>query len=112
MQVGRRIDEVVSVNIFAVNWFIKGLRGNSVTFALLFASFIVGLSLSHFVKVILARLGVHWLFILILPVVFFSWLAKREAQLIPDEQKRKWWARGLIAGSIIVALLINWLRKP
>ncbi len=99
------------MNIFAVNWFIKGLRGNSVTFALLFASFLVGLSLSHYVKVVLEKLGVHWLYVMILPVVFFTWLAKREDRIIPDESKRKLWARGLIAGSILLAVLISWIRK-
>ena len=99
------------MNIFAVNWFIKGLRGKSVTFALLFATYLLGFSLSHYVKVLLTRLGVHWLFVLILPVVFFSWLAGREDRFIPDERQRKLWARGLLAGSIAVAMLIAQLRK-
>jgi len=99
------------VNIFAVNWFIKGLRGSSVTFALLFATFVLGFSLAHYVRVVLARLGVHWLFVLILPVVFFGWLAKREDRFIPDERQRKLWARGLLAGSLALALVIARLRK-
>lgn len=82
------------------------------TFAALFASFLLGWSLSHWVNVLLSRLGVHWLFALILPVLLFGWLAKREERFIPDERKRKLWARGLIAGSVAVALLIAWLRKP
>jgi hypothetical protein len=98
------------VNIFAANWLVKGLRGNSVTFALLFASFVVGYSLSHFVHVVLEKLGVHWLYVMILPVVFFGWLAKREERWLPDERQRKLWARGLIAGSILLALAISWLR--
>lgn len=99
------------MNIFAANWLVKGLRGNSVTFALLFASFVVGYSLSHFVHVVLEKLGVHWLYVMILPVVFFGWLAKREERWLPDERQRKLWARGLIAGSILLALLISWLRR-
>ena len=99
------------VNPFAISWLWRGLKGNSVTFALLFASFLVGLSLSHYVKLALAKLGVHWLYVMILPVVLFSWLAKREERILPDEQQRKLWARSLIAGSIVVAVLISWLRK-
>lgn len=99
------------VNPFAISWLWRGLKGNSVTFALLFASFLVGLSLSHYVKLALAKLGVHWLYVMILPVVLFSWLAKREERILPDEQQRKLWARSLIAGSILVAVLISWLRK-
>jgi hypothetical protein len=98
------------VNPFAISWLWRGFKGNSVTFALLFASFLVGLSLSHYVKLGLTRLGVHWLYVMILPVVFFSWLAKREERLIPDEAKRKLWARSLIAGSIVLAIVINQLR--
>lgn len=99
------------VNPFAISWLWRGFKGRSVTFALLFASFMVGLSLSHFVKVALLRLGVHWLYVLILPIVFFSWLAKREDRFIPDARRRTLWARGLIAGSIALAMLIAWLRK-
>jgi len=99
------------VNPFAISWLWRGFKGNSVTFALLFASFLVGLSLSHYVKLGLTKLGVHWLYVMIIPVVFFSWLAKREDRFIPDEAKRKFWARSLIAGSIILAVLIAWIRK-
>lgn len=98
------------MNPFAISWLWRGFKGNSVTFALLFATFAVGLSLSHWVKVALARLGVHWLFILLLPVVFFSWLAKREEVWLPDVARRRLWARGLIVGSLAIALLIAWLR--
>ena len=99
------------MNIFAANWFLKGLRGNSVTFALLFASCLVGFSLSHLIHVVLEKLGVHWLYVMILPVVFFTGLAKREDRIMPDEAKRKLYARGLIAGSILLALLLAWIRK-
>lgn len=99
------------MNIFAVNWFIRGLRGNSVTFSLLFATFLLGFSLSHLVAVALTRLGVHWLFVLFLPVLFFGWLSKRENRFIPDESKRKLIARSIIAGSILLALLIRWVRS-
>lgn len=98
------------MNIFAVNWFLKGLRGHSVTFAALFASFVLGASLSHYLNVLLTRIGVHWLYALILPALFFMWLSKREDRVIPDQQKRKLWARGLIGGSILLAFVIAWLR--
>jgi len=99
------------VNPFAISWLWRGFKGNSVTFALLFASFVIGLSLSHYVKLLLTKLGVHWLYVIILPVLFFSWLAKKEVTFVPDERKRKFWARGMIAGSIVLALLIGWIRR-
>lgn len=99
------------VNPFELSWLWRGLRGNSVTFALLFASCVVGLSLSHYVQLALSKLGVHWLYVLIIPVFFFSWLAKREPHWLPEERQRKLWARSLIVGSIVLAMLIAWLRR-
>ena len=99
------------VNPFAVSWLWRGVRGHSVTFALLFASCLLGWPISHYVNEGLTRLGVHWLYALIIPALFFMWLAKREDRLIPEEAKRKLYARSLIAGSIVLAVLIAWLRK-
>ena len=98
------------VNPFAISWLWRGFMGRSVTFALLFASFVLGWSLSHQVNVLLTKLGMHWLYALLLPAFLFMWLAKREDRFIPNEAKRKLWARGLIAGSILVAILIAWLK--
>lgn len=98
------------VNPFAISWLWRGFKGRSVTFALLFASFVLGWSLSHQVNVLLTRLGVHWLYALMLPAFFFMWLAKREERFIPDLTKRTLWARWLIGGSIALALLIAWLN--
>lgn len=98
------------VNPFAISWLWRGFRGRSVTFALLFASFVLGWSLSHAVNVLLTRLGVHWLYALMLPAFGFMWLAKREDRIFPDEAKRTLYARRLIGGSIILAILIAWLR--
>ena len=99
------------VNPFALSWLWRGFKGKSVTFALLFASCLLGWSISGEVGRLLAWLGVHWLYAMILPGFFFMWLAKREDRFIPEEAKRKLYARSLIVGSIAVALLIGWLRK-
>jgi hypothetical protein len=99
------------VNPFAISWLWRGFRGRSVTFALLFATFVLGWPVSAAVNHLLARLGVHWLYAMILPALFFMWLARREDRFIPDEARRKVWARGLIAGSLVLALLLAWFRK-
>lgn len=80
------------------------------TFSLLFASFVLGLSISGGVKHLLASLGVHWLYVLILPVVFFTWMNGRETKWIPDERRRRVIARSLIFGSIVLAIVINQIR--
>ena len=92
-------------------WLWRGLKGNSVTFAALFASVLVGASIAGSFHHLLASLGVHWLYVILIPIFLFSWLASKEPLWIPDEKQRKLWARSLIAGSILLAILISWLRK-
>jgi len=99
------------VNPFAIGWLWRGFKGKSVTFALLFATFMLGWPLSAQVNHLLARIGVHWLYAMVLPAFFFMWLAKREDRIFPDEAKRKLYARGLIAVSLLLAILIAWIRQ-
>ncbi len=97
-------------NPFAIAWLWRGFRGNSVTFAALFASLVLGASIAGGFTRLLMSLGVHWLYVLVVPGFLFSWLSKKELLWLPDESKRKLYARGLIAGSIVGAILIGWLR--
>lgn len=92
-------------------WFWRGLMGHSVTFAALFASVLLGASIAGGFQKLLTSLGVHWLYVILIPIFLFSWLSKRESQWLPDERTRKLYARGLIIGSILVAILIAWLRR-
>ena len=98
-------------NPFALSWLWRGLKGNSVTFAVLFAALLLGWSISAEFGQLLQRLGVHWLYAMILPAICFMVLAKNEQRFIPDEAKRKLYARALIAGAIVLAILIAKLRK-
>lgn len=91
-------------------WFWRGFKGKSVTFAALFASLLIGASIAGGFQKLLAALGVHWLYVFLIPVFLFSWLNQMEPQWLPDEAKRKLYARSLIIGSILVAILIAWLR--
>jgi hypothetical protein len=97
-------------NPFVLSWLWRGLKGNSVTFAALFASLLLGASIAGGFRHLLATLGVHWLYVILIPVFLFSWLSRMEAQWLPDEAKRKLYARSLIVGSIVAAILIAWLR--
>lgn len=99
------------VNPFAISWLWRGLKGNSVTFAALFASVLLGWSISAEVGRLLARSGVHWLYAMILPACFFMWLAKNEPRFIPEEARRKLYARGLIVGSVVLAIVVAKLRR-
>jgi hypothetical protein len=100
------------VNPFAISWLWRGLKGSSVTFAILFASLLFGFSISHEVGIGLKKLGVHWLYVMILPGLFFMLLARYENRLIPDESKRKLYARSLIVVSILVAIAIAKFKTP
>ena len=42
---------------------------------------------------------------------FFSWLSKQEPGWLPDEAKRKLYARSLIVGASLIAIPIGWLKK-
>ena len=81
------------------------------TFAALFAALLIGVSIAGGFRHLLASLGLHWLYVILVPIFFFSWLSKMEPQWIPDEGKRKLYARSLIAGSVALALLLAWIRK-
>lgn len=91
-------------------WFWRGLMGNSVTFAALFASVLLGVSIAGSFQKLLGSLGVHWLYVILIPIFLFSWLGRKEQQWLPDERQRKWWARGLIVGSIVLAIVINQIK--
>ena len=84
--------------------------GNSVTFAALFASVLLGASIAGGFKHLLAALGIHWLYIILIPIFLFSWMNKQEPRWLPDAARRKLYARSLIVGSVVLAVLIAWLH--
>lgn len=98
------------VNPFAISWLWRGFKGKSVTFALMFATFVLGWPISTEVNLLLTKIGVHWLYAMALPAVLFMWLAKRENRFMPEESKRKLYARTLIVGSLLLAVVINQIR--
>ena len=100
------------VNPFAISWLWRGLKGNSVTFALLFASLLLGASIAGGFQKLLAALGVHWLYAMLIPIGLFWWLDKKEPTWLPDMEKRKLYARSLIFGSILIAVLVAWFKSP
>ena len=100
------------VNPFAISWLWRGLKGNSVTFALLFASLLLGASIAGGFQRLLALLGVHWLYAILIPIGLFWWLDKKEPTWLPDMGKRKLYARSLIIGSVLIAVLVAWFKSP
>lgn len=98
------------MEISAATWLWRGLRGHSITFSVLFASVVLGISIAGSVGHLLRSLGLHWLYVLIIPAIFFGWLNGREPKWIPDDKKRKRIARWIIFGAIVLAVIINQVR--
>jgi len=92
--------------ISSSRWLWRGLRGQSVTFAALFALGILGVSVLHLLRRMLHAMHAPWYVWLILPFVIVATVARWETRILPDEAQRKRWSRGLIFGSLALALLI------
>lgn len=93
----------------AISWLWKALLGRSVTFAVLFALTLAGFSVLAGVKQGLRAAGASWLVLLLLPTLLLAVLAKKESDWIPNEDVRRRWARSLIFGSLLAAVLSSFL---
>lgn len=87
-------------------WLWKALRGQSVTFAALFALSILGLSVVRAFRSLLSAIGAPWLLLFILPAIAIGLVARREREWMPDEEQRKRWSRRLVFGAIGLAVLL------
>jgi hypothetical protein len=96
--------------ISASSWLWKALRGHSVTFAVLMACGLLGVSIVHWLKVGLDALHAPWLAALLVPTFVIGLLAKKEKTWIADEARRRFWARSILAGAAVLAAALAWLR--
>jgi hypothetical protein len=96
--------------ISAISWLWKSLRGHSVTFAMLIAFGLLGFSVIRWMKQGLDAVGTPWLAVFVLPGILIGMLAKHERVWIPDEARRKLWARSILGASVLVAVLMAFLR--
>ena len=80
------------------------------TFAVLLACALLGVSVLRLVKEGLYAVGTPWWLVLIIPSVLIGMLAKKEAVWIPDEALRRRWARGLVIGSVVLSVLIAFIK--
>ncbi len=81
------------------------------TFAALFASLVLGFSLMGLLHRVLADVGIHWLFVLLVPFFLVRWLSKKEPEWIPDANLRRKIALWTLFGSLVVAGLSAWLLR-
>lgn len=94
-----------------VSWGWRALRGYSVTFAVLFACGILGLSLINEFRYLLTRWHAPWYAWLIIPMIVIGYLAKKESQWLPDPEVRRKWSRRIFLGAIIIAVLLAVIRR-
>lgn len=94
----------------ALSWSWRALRGHSVTFAALFACSVLGVSIVAEFRHLLTRFGAPWYVWLLVPMFVVAYLARKEAEWLPEVDTRRKWARRLFFGSIVIALLIAFLR--
>jgi threonine/homoserine efflux transporter RhtA len=99
------------LNPISTLWFWRGLTGHSVTFATLFASVLLGFSISKGLHHLLGWFGFHWLYVLIIPILLFKVLARAEVHWIPDPDRRRSLALGILLGSIALSASISWIRS-
>jgi hypothetical protein len=93
--------------ISALSWTWRAVRGNSLTFAVLFALGLLGVSVVTEFRHLLDRLGAPWYAWFLVPMVGIAYLARKEADWLPDVRRRKIWARAVFFGSIVIAILIS-----
>lgn len=96
--------------ISAVTWSWRALRGHSLTFAVLFAFSILGISVLAVVRNVLSRGGAPWYIWMIAPMILVTVLAKKEVDWLPDPVERKKWARRIFFGSIVISIVIAFFR--
>jgi hypothetical protein len=82
------------------------MRGHSVTFAVLFAFALLGVSVVGVLRSGLGALGAPWLLILVIPALAVGALARKERDWIPEEKTRKTWARSIVAAAVLLAFVL------
>lgn len=80
----------------------KALRHFSLTFAVVFASTLLGASVTSLLSRLLGALSLPWLVLWLVPIVVVAMVAKREARWFPDEKMRQRLAQRIVVGSILL----------
>jgi len=77
----------------------------------LFALGLLGVSVVHWLRVGLREMGFGWFAFLVVPIVLISFLARMESRWIPEEERRRQWARWLVIGSLMILVVESRLRS-
>jgi hypothetical protein len=92
--------------VSGVTWLWRVWRSHSVTFAVLFATALLGISVLGGFRHALRQMGAPWYVWLVLPLFAVSFCARKEAEWIPEPEARRKWAWRIVAGSIGLSIAI------
>lgn len=80
----------------------KALRYFSLTFAVIFASTLLGASVTALLGKLLGKLPLPWLVLWLAPMILVAMVAKREKQWLPDDNLRRTIAKRIVAGAVVL----------
>ncbi len=92
------------------SWFWRAWRTRSITFAVLFAFALFGISVMRWLRHVLSAWGAPWYIWLLVPFALVSVLSRKEAEWIPDPATRHRWALGLLGLALLGAVVAARLR--
>jgi len=94
------------MNIFGIRALWRGLRGKSLTFSLIFAMTVMGLSFAGTLRNSLGWVGLWGPLIWIFPILLTGWLSKNEYKMKISDEFRRTAAYGLIFFSSLLAFAL------
>jgi FtsH-binding integral membrane protein len=90
----------------SVSWFWRVWRTRSITFAALFATSLLGVSVLGAFRRLLRGVGAPWYVWLVVPFVVVWFLARKEERWMSDPAERRTWALRIVVGAIVLSLLV------
>lgn len=99
------------INPFDIPSLWKALRNFSLTFSIVFASALLGLSVTRLLRKALGELSLHWIFLWIIPMLLIGFLAKHEHRIIRNPAFRRQMAVVLLVGAVMVHVMLTRLQR-
>lgn len=91
--------------------FFRAVRHYSITFAVVFAAALLGVSLPGLLRKLLGELSLHWLLLWFLPFLLIGLAARFETHWIKNPATRRRWSLGIVAGAIVLSIAIKRIQN-
>lgn len=99
------------MNLFLLKPLLKAWRGKSLTFSLVFATALLGVSISALLRKALSGFGFWFPLVWLIPIILIGFLAKREDKLPLREDFKRLLCYVLVIGSVVCSFGIWRYRK-